>query len=64
MNGSHGVTREPTLPHNRESMLQVRIEVVIAQARLNQSSAHDHGYLQQITRNQKAISAELAPGTI
>jgi hypothetical protein len=45
-------------------MLQVRIEVVIAQARLNQSSAHDHGYLQQITRNQKAISAELAPGTI
>jgi len=43
-------------------MLQVRIEFVIAQARLNQVSAHDHGYLQQIARNHRAISAELAGG--
>jgi hypothetical protein len=37
---------------------------VITQARLNQVSAHDHGYLQQITRNQRALLAELAGGTI
>src|SRR5438874_12444329 len=57
------MTRKPTLPHNRESMLQVRKEVVVSQARLNQVSADDHGYLQQITRNQRAISAALGRGT-
>ena len=45
-------------------MLQMRKEVVIAQARLNQVPADDHGYLQQITRNRRAILAKLAQGTI
>src|SRR2546423_14442557 len=62
MNGSHDDTGEPILADNRESMLQVRKEVVIAQARLNQVSADDHGYLQQITRNQRAISAQNSNG--